>query len=131
MTKAQGEASKAREDLASLFARVKELEEDVALVSGQRDALNMQIRLASARIGTLTKEVETLKETIRERDEALSGTVREIETLRATVHDKDEDLWAAEKAHGELRDKIMGWQTHAEGKFLLDCDLDFGLLCFC
>jgi hypothetical protein len=34
----------------------------------------MQIELASARVGTLTKEVKTLKETIRKRDEALSGT---------------------------------------------------------
>jgi hypothetical protein len=43
---------------------VKELEEDVALVSGQGDALNVQIGLASARVGTLTKEVEALKDTI-------------------------------------------------------------------
>jgi hypothetical protein len=43
---------------------VKELKEDIALVSGQRDALNVQIGLASTRVGTLTKEVETLKETI-------------------------------------------------------------------
>jgi chromosome segregation ATPase len=83
---------------------VKELKEDVALISGQRDALNMQIGLASACIGTLTKEVETLKETARKRDKALSSTGREIETLRATVHDKDETLRAVEKAHGELWD---------------------------
>jgi chromosome segregation ATPase len=88
---------------------VKELEEDVALVSGQRDVLNVQIGLASARVGTLTKEVETLKETVRERDEALSGTGREIEMLRPTVHDKDEALRAAKKAHDELRDQIVGW----------------------
>jgi hypothetical protein len=50
-----------------------------------------------------------LKETIRERDEALSGTGREIKMLRATVHDKDEALRAAEKVHGELRDQIVGW----------------------
>jgi hypothetical protein len=43
---------------------VKELEEDVALVSGQRDALNVQIGLASAHVRTLNKEVATLKETI-------------------------------------------------------------------
>jgi chromosome segregation ATPase len=42
-TKAREEAAKAREDLAPLLARVKELEEDVAHVSGQRDVLNMQI----------------------------------------------------------------------------------------
>jgi uncharacterized protein (DUF3084 family) len=39
--RARGEAAKAREDLAPLLARVKELEEDIALVGGQRDALNI------------------------------------------------------------------------------------------
>jgi uncharacterized protein (DUF3084 family) len=39
--KAWEEVAKAREDLTPLLARVKELEEDVALVSGQRDALNI------------------------------------------------------------------------------------------
>jgi hypothetical protein len=39
--KAWEEATKAHEDLASLLARVKELEEDIALVGGQRDALNI------------------------------------------------------------------------------------------
>jgi hypothetical protein len=43
---------------------VKELEEDVALVSGQCDALNVQIGLASVHVGTLTEEVEMLKGTI-------------------------------------------------------------------
>jgi chromosome segregation ATPase len=88
---------------------VKEVEEDVALISGQCDALNVQIGLVSARVKTLTEEVATLKDTIRERDEALSSTGREIETLRAIVHDKNEALRAAEKAHGELRDQILGW----------------------
>jgi BMFP domain-containing protein YqiC len=41
VAKAQEEAAKAREDLAPLLARVKELEEDVALVSCQCDALNV------------------------------------------------------------------------------------------
>jgi hypothetical protein len=59
------------------------------------------------------------------------GTGREIETLRATVHNKDEALRAAEKAHGELRDQIVGWQTHVEGNLLLNSDLNFELLCFC
>jgi hypothetical protein len=45
-----------------------------------------------ARVETLTEEVATLKDTIQERDETLSGTSREIETLRATIHDKDEAL---------------------------------------
>jgi chromosome segregation ATPase len=79
----------------------------------------------------LTKEVETLKETVQKRDEALSGTGQEIETLRATIHDKDEALRAAEKARGEVQDWIMGWQTHAEGRFLLNFDLDSRFLCFC
>jgi uncharacterized protein (DUF3084 family) len=87
--KAREEAAKAREDLAPLLACVKELEEDVTSVSGQRDALNIQIEMSSARIGTLEDEVATLKGTVRERDEALSGTGREIKTLREAVHDKD------------------------------------------
>jgi uncharacterized protein (DUF3084 family) len=41
VARAQEEAAKAHEDLAPLLASVKELEEDVALVSGQRDALNI------------------------------------------------------------------------------------------
>jgi chromosome segregation ATPase len=72
--------------------------------------------MASTRVGTLENEVTTLKGTVRERDEALSGTGQEIETLRATVRDRDEALRAVEKAHEELRDEVMGWQTHAEGK---------------
>jgi hypothetical protein len=40
---------------------VNELEEDIALVSGQRDVLNIQIGMASARVGTLEDEVTTLK----------------------------------------------------------------------
>jgi uncharacterized protein (DUF3084 family) len=43
--KALEEAAKAREDHAPLLVRVKELEEDVVLVSGQYDALNAQIGL--------------------------------------------------------------------------------------
>jgi predicted nucleic acid-binding Zn-ribbon protein len=64
VTKTQEEAAKAREDHAPLLAHVKELEEDVAIVSGQRDALNVHIRLVSARLETLQNEVMTLKETI-------------------------------------------------------------------
>jgi hypothetical protein len=45
-----------------------------------------------AHVGTLENEVMTLKGTVQERDEALSGTGQEIETLRATVCDKDEAL---------------------------------------
>jgi chromosome segregation ATPase len=39
--KAREEAAKAREDLMPLLAHVKKLEEDVALVSGQCDTLNV------------------------------------------------------------------------------------------
>jgi proteasome lid subunit RPN8/RPN11 len=91
----------------------------------------VQIGLVSAHVKTLTKEVTTLKGTVQKRDEALSGTGREIETLRAAIHDKDEALRAAKKAHGELRDQIVGWQTHPEGKLLPSSDLGFGLPCFC
>jgi chromosome segregation ATPase len=131
MAKAREEAAKAREDLAPLLARMKELEEDVALVSSQRDALNVQIGMASARVRTLENEVVTLKGTVWERDEALSCIGQEIETLRATVHDKDEALQAAEKARDELRDEIMGWQTHAEGKPLSSFDLGLGVPSLC
>jgi chromosome segregation ATPase len=75
--------------------------------------------MASAHVGTLEDEVATLKGMVRERDEALLGTGQEIEALRATVHDKDEALRAAEKAREELRDEVVGWQTHAEGKLFV------------
>jgi chromosome segregation ATPase len=87
--------------------------------------------MASARIGTSENEVATLKGTVRERDEALSGTGREIETLRATIRDKDEALQAMEKACEELRDEIMGWQTHAEGKSLSSFDLGLRVPSLC
>jgi predicted nucleic acid-binding Zn-ribbon protein len=73
-------------------SRVKELEEDVGLVGGQRDALNIQVGMASARVRTLEDEIVTLQGIVGERDKALSGTGREIEALRAVVHDKDEAL---------------------------------------
>jgi uncharacterized protein (UPF0335 family) len=65
--------------------------------------------MVSAHIGTLENEVATLKGTVRERDEALSGIGREIKMLRATVHDKDKALQAPEKAREELRDEVMAW----------------------
>jgi chromosome segregation ATPase len=64
VARAREEAAKDHEDLAPLLARVKELEEDVALVGGQRDVLNIQIRMASAHIGTLEDEVAMLKGTV-------------------------------------------------------------------
>jgi hypothetical protein len=48
--------------------------------------------MAFACVRTLEDEVVTLKGTVRERDEALSGTAREIEVLRAMIHDRDEAL---------------------------------------
>jgi chromosome segregation ATPase len=92
------EAAKALEDLVPLLACVKEHKEDIALVSGQRDALNIQVRTVSAHIRTLEDEVVTLRGTVRDRDEALR---------------------ASEKTCGVLRDEVMGWQTHSEGKLLI------------
>jgi chromosome segregation ATPase len=89
-----------------------------ALVGGQRDALNTQVGMVSARVRTLENEVVTLSGAVRERDEALSGAGREIEVLRAALHDRDEALRASEKTCGELRDEVVGWQTHSEGKLL-------------
>jgi hypothetical protein len=43
---------------------VKKLEEDVALISGQCNALNIQIGLVSTHVGTLKNEVMTLKGTV-------------------------------------------------------------------
>jgi hypothetical protein len=43
---------------------VKELKEDIALVDGQRDALNIQVGMASARVRTLESEVVTLSGTV-------------------------------------------------------------------
>jgi hypothetical protein len=76
----------------ALLARVKELKEDITLVGGQRDALNIQVGMAFARVRTLENEVVTLSGTVRERDEALSGAGREVEVLRVALHDRDEAL---------------------------------------
>jgi chromosome segregation ATPase len=118
-TRAQEEAAKAREDLAPLLARVKELEEDIALVGAQRDALNIQVGMASTRVRTLEGEVMMLTGMVQERDAALSGAGREVEALRVALHDKDEALRASEKTCGELRNEVMGLQTHSEGKPLV------------
>jgi hypothetical protein len=48
-----------------------------------------------------------------------------------TIHDKDEALQVVEKACDELRDEIVGWQTHAEGELLPNPDLNLEFLCFC
>jgi hypothetical protein len=58
-------------------------------------------------------------EVVRERDEALSGADREVEVLRTALHDRDKALRASEKTCGELRDEVMGWHTHYEGKPLV------------
>jgi hypothetical protein len=98
---------------------VKELEEDIALVGGQRDALNVQVGMASARIRSLEDEVVMLTGAVRESDEALSGASREIEVLKVAVHDKDEALRVSEKTCGELRNEVVGWQTHFKGNPLV------------
>jgi chromosome segregation ATPase len=122
-TRAQEEAAKAREDLVLLSARVKELEEDVTLIGRHCDTLNVQIGHVTARFGALKDEVATLNGVVRERDEALLNAGREIETLRAAVRDRDGALQALEKTCGELHDKVVGWQTHSEGKLLSRCGL--------
>jgi hypothetical protein len=48
--------------------------------------------MASVHVRTLEDEVVTLKGMVRERNEALSGAGQEIEVLRATIHDRDEAL---------------------------------------
>jgi hypothetical protein len=50
---------------------VKELEEDVALVSRQRDTLNVQIGQVTARFGALKDEVAALSGAVQEKDMAL------------------------------------------------------------
>jgi hypothetical protein len=43
----------------------------------------------------------------------------EVVTLRGTVRDRDEALRVSEKTCKELRDEVVGWQTHSEGKLLV------------
>jgi hypothetical protein len=116
VAKAQEEAAKAREDLVPLLAHVKVLEEDVALVSGQRDALNIQIGVASARVGTLENEVTMLKgDGLREGRGSLghrSGD-RDVE---GDDPRQGRGSSGGRESHEGLRDEVMGWQTHAEGK---------------
>jgi peptidoglycan hydrolase CwlO-like protein len=70
-TKAREEAAQARRDLEPLSARVKELEEDVSLVSRQRDTLNVQIGQVTARFGALKNEIAALNGAVQEKDAAL------------------------------------------------------------
>jgi chromosome segregation ATPase len=116
---AREEATQAREALMSLSTCVKELDEDVTLVSRHRDTLNVQIGQVTAHFEALKNEVTTLSGAVRERDEALSNARQEIETLRAADRDRDGALQALEKTCGGLRDEVVGWQTHSEGKFFV------------
>jgi hypothetical protein len=75
--------------------------------------------MASTRVRTMEGKVVMLTGTVRERDEALSSAGREVEALRVVLHDKDEALRVSEKTCGELRDEVVGWQTHSEGKPLV------------
>jgi chromosome segregation ATPase len=70
-TKAREEATQARRDLEPLSARVKELEEDVSLVSHQHDTLNVQIGQVTARFGALKDEIMALNGAVQEKDAAL------------------------------------------------------------
>jgi chromosome segregation ATPase len=87
--------------------------------------------MASARVGTLEDEVATLEGTVRERDEALSGTGRDIETLRAAVHDKDEALRASEKAREEVRDEVVVGRPMLRVNLLLCSGLDLEVAGLC
>jgi chromosome segregation ATPase len=118
-TRAREEPAQAHEDLVPLSARVKELEEDVTLVGRHRDTLNVQIGHVTARFRALKDEFATLSGAVQERDEALSNTRQEIETLRAAIRDWDGALQALEKTCGGLRDEVVGWQAHSEGKFFV------------
>jgi chromosome segregation ATPase len=92
---------------------------DAALVSRHRDTLNVQIGQVTARFEALKNEVATLSGAVWERDEALLNARQEIETLRAAVRDRDGALQVLEKTCGGLRDEVVGWQTHSEGKFFV------------
>jgi chromosome segregation ATPase len=120
VTKAREEATKAREDLVPLSARVKELEEDVALVSRQHDALNVQIGQVTARFGALKDEIAALSGAVQEKDAALLNARQEIETLRAAVRDRDDALQGLERTCGALCDEVVGLQTHTKGKYGYD-----------
>jgi hypothetical protein len=66
-----------------------------------------------------------LKGTVRERDEALSGTGREIKALRATVRDKDEAL---RRRRRRARSCVMrSWVGRPMLKVSLLSRFDFGL----
>jgi chromosome segregation ATPase len=117
VTKAREEAAKAHEDLVPLSAQVKELKEDIALVSRHRDTLNVQIEQVTARFGALKDEVTALSGAVQEKDVALLNARQEIETLRAAVHDRDGALQGLERTCGGLHDEIVGLQTHAKGKY--------------
>jgi chromosome segregation ATPase len=91
-TKAREEAAQARKEIEPLLARVKELEEDVSLVGRQRDTLNVQIGQVTARFGALKDEIVVLNGAAQEKDATLQTARQEIEALRATVHDRDDAL---------------------------------------
>jgi chromosome segregation ATPase len=73
----------------------------------------------TARFEALKNKVATLSGAVRERDEALSNARQEIETLRVAVRDRDGALQTLEKTCGGLRDEVVGWQNHSEGKFFV------------
>jgi chromosome segregation ATPase len=69
-----------------------------------------------ARFSALKDEITALNGAVQEKDAALQTARQEIEALRAAVRDKDGALRELERTCGGLRNKVVGLQTHTEGK---------------
>jgi chromosome segregation ATPase len=55
---------------------------------------------------------------VQEKDTALQTARQEIEVLKATIHDKDNALLGLEQTCEGLSDEVVGLKTHIEG----ECD---------
>jgi predicted nucleic acid-binding Zn-ribbon protein len=99
VTKAREEAARARKDLEPRLARVKELEE------------------VTARFGALKDEIVALNGAVQEKDATLQTAHQEIEALRVTICDRDDALQGLKRTCGGLRDEVVGLQTHTKGKY--------------
>jgi uncharacterized protein (DUF3084 family) len=58
-----------------------------------------------------------LNRAVQEKDAALQTARQEIEALRATVRDRDDALQGLERTCGGLHNEVVGLQTHTEGKY--------------